>query len=243
MEESLTILIPVYNEESCIEPLAIEMNLFLSKVDIPTDVLFVNDGSIDNSGELIERVCEEDTRFRFISLKKNAGLSTALKAGIDTCTSTYIGYIDADLQTTSLDFLELLKYIKDYDLVLGYRKDRKDTIVKKASSFIANSFRQWLLGDTIIDIGCPLKLMRADIAKKLPFFKGMHRFIPNMVTLLLGSVKQIPVKHFPRYAGTPKYNLSNRLIGPFTDAIAFRWMQRRIIHYEIEKRSQTTSGE
>lgn len=238
MEESLTILVPVYNEENCIEQLVLEMNLFLYVVGIPTTVLFVNDGSTDKSGEHIERVCKEDPRYSFISLKQNAGLSAALKAGIDSCTSKYIGYIDSDLQTTPMDFLELMKYIQDFDLVLGYREDRQDKIVKKISSSIANSFRQWLLEDTIIDTGCPLKLMHTEIAKKFPFFKGMHRFIPNMVTLLLGSVKQIPVRHFPRYAGTPKYHLLNRLIGPFTDAIAFRWMQRRVIHYEINKRSQ-----
>jgi glycosyltransferase involved in cell wall biosynthesis len=164
-------------------------------------------------------------------------LSTALKAGIDYCKTPFIGYIDADLQTSPEDFSKLLEFIQHYDLVIGYRENRKDTSVKRASSYVANCFRQWLLKDTIIDTGCPLKIIKSDIAKKMPFFKGMHRFIPNMVVLLGGKVKQVPIRHFPRYAGTPKYNLMNRLIGPLVDALVFRWMQRNFINYRMKSMS------
>lgn len=237
MSESLTILIPVFNEEKCIQSLAVEMNKFLDKVSLPTGVLFINDGSNDRSLELIERVCLNDERYSFISLERNSGLSTALKAGIDHCKTTLIGYMDADLQTSPSDFLKLLDNMKECDLVTGYRIKRKDTIVKKLSSFMANSFRQWLLEDDIIDTGCPLKVMQADVAKRMPFFKGMHRFIPDTVILLGGKVKQVPIQHFPRYAGKPKYTLMNRLFGPLVDAIVFRWMQRNSIHYHIKKYS------
>lgn len=238
MHESLTILVPVYNEEDCIEPLFFAMNMFLDKAEIRTRVLFINDGSTDDSAELIEKVCRNDKRYSFISLEKNAGLSTALKAGIDHCQTPFIGYIDADLQTVPSDFSLLIEHMFQYDLVTGYRQKRKDTIVKKMSSLIANSFRQWLLHDDIIDTGCPLKIMRTDIAKQMPFFKGMHRFIPDMVLLLDGKVKQVPIHHFPRYAGTAKYNFLNRMIGPFIDAFVFRWMQRNAIHYHIKKLSR-----
>ena len=238
MEEVLTILVPLYNEEECIHSLFLAMNLFLVKSTVPTRVLFVNDGSTDGSADLIEKVCRHDHRYSFISLEKNSGLSTALKAGIDHSSTPFIGYIDADLQTVPSDFPLLMKHMYNYDLVTGYRANRKDTVVKRLSSLVANSFRQWLLHDDIIDTGCPLKIMRADVAKQMPFFKGMHRFIPDMVTLLGGTVKQVPVHHFPRYAGKAKYNLLNRMIGPLVDALIFRWMQRNAIHYHVKKLSR-----
>jgi glycosyltransferase involved in cell wall biosynthesis len=237
MEKSLTILVPVYNEEDCILPLALAMNRFLDEVNISVRVLFINDGSQDDSAKLIEIVCSRDSRYSFISLEGNNGLSTALKAGIDSCNTQFIGYIDADLQTTPSDFPKLIEFMNGYDLVTGFRKNRKDTVVKRLSSFIANSFRQWLLEDEIIDTGCPLKIMRADMAKKMPFFKGMHRFIPDMVILLGGKVKQVPIQHYPRYAGRAKYSLMNRMLGPLIDAFVFRWMQRNAIHYNIKKLS------
>lgn len=240
MEDLLTILVPVYNEEACILPLFIAMNKFLDLGGISARVLFINDGSTDKSAEEIQKICDLDDRYSVITLERNSGLSTALKAGIDQCNTTYLGYIDADLQTSPSDFPKLIQFINEYDLVMGYRENRKDTVIKRLSSIIANSFRQWLLKDEIIDTGCPLKIMRTDVAKKMPFFKGMHRFIPDMVMLLGGSVKQVPVQHFPRYAGKAKYHLMNRMIGPLMDALVFRWMQRNFIHYSIKKTDRET---
>ena len=120
MEEVLTILVPLYNEEECIHSLFVAMNLFLVKATVPTRVLFVNDGSTDGSADLIEKVCRHDHRYSFISLEKNSGLSTALKAGIDHSNTPFIGYIDADLQTVPSDFPLLMKHMYNYDLVTGY---------------------------------------------------------------------------------------------------------------------------
>ena len=243
MEKSLTILIPVYNEEDCISPLYFKMNKFLDQAAVGVQVLFIDDGSTDNSLQIIESLCSQDRRYSYISLEENSGLSAALKAGIEQSASTFIGYIDADLQTTPDDFPLLVEFMNDYDLVTGYRANRKDTFVKRLSSLIANSFRQWLLKDQIIDSCCPLKILRTDIAKRMPFFKGMHRFIPDMVILLGGEVKQLPVRHYPRHAGKAKYNLANRMIGPLIDAFVFRWMQRNIIRYRIKKLGIVTKYE
>ncbi|HEX8038540.1 MAG TPA: glycosyltransferase family 2 protein [Chryseosolibacter sp.] len=243
MEASLTILVPVYNEEDCIATLYTEMSRFLDQARIPISVLFINDGSTDRSAELIENVCGKDPRFSFITLEKNRGLSTALKAGIDSCDTDFVGYIDADLQTHPDDFVKLMEFMGSYEIVTGYRVNRKDTAVKRLSSRIANSFRQWLLHDDIIDICCPLKIIKTDIAKQMPFFKGMHRFIPDMVTLLGGKVKQVPVRHYPRFAGTAKYNLMNRILGPLIDAFVFRWMQRNAIRYKISRKITHVSAQ
>jgi dolichol-phosphate mannosyltransferase len=233
---SLTIIVPVFNEEDCLVPFCTAMEAFLAQCPLPVQVLFVNDGSTDNSLGLIREICRQNTAYSFISLDQNYGLSTALKAGIDQVTSTYVGYLDSDLQTSPLDFLLFLPYLPAYQMVNGIRQKRKDSLIKKMSSKIANAFRQSMIHDGITDTCCPLKIMDAGFAKRVPFFQGMHRFLPALVQLQGGQVKQIPVQHFERYAGYAKYHLWNRLWGPLQDTFAFRWMRKRYIHYQIKEK-------
>ncbi|NEM99056.1 glycosyltransferase [Pontibacter burrus] len=239
--KSLTIIVPVYNEIECLERFCESMGAFLQQTPLPTKVLFVNDGSKDGSAEKIRQICQRNTSYSFISLDKNYGLSTAIKAGIDNSESTYIGYIDSDLQTSPLDFLLYFEFLPTYQMVNGIRMGRKDTLVKKLSSKIANSFRRLMINDGIQDTCCPLKIMDTAYARRIPFFNGMHRFLPALIQLQGGSVKQVPVQHFERYAGTAKYHLFNRLWGPLNDTFAFRWMRSRYINYSLSDKhiSQT----
>jgi len=231
--QTLTIIVPVYNEEECLERFRDEMERFMADVPVKTSILFVNDGSTDNSLKIIKKICSIDSSYTWIALEKNRGLSTAIKAGIDHCRTELIGYIDADLQTTPLDFLGMLHHIPEYDMVNGIRQNRKDTFVKKISSAVANGFRKKLIGDGIQDTCCPLKIIKSEYAKRIPFFNGMHRFIPALVQHAGGTVMQVPVRHFPRYAGEAKYHLRNRLVGPFVDSLAVAWMKRRLIRYRL----------
>ena len=233
--QSLTILVPLYNEAECLPKLVEQLNAFLAASPMNTMILFVNDGSTDNSQELIESIAAQDARYHYLKLLSNKGLSTALKAGIDHTKTTLVGYIDADLQTSPMDFLLLLDHIPQFDLAMGIRVNRNDGLVKRISSKVANTVRRLLINDGIADTGCPLKIMKTEIAQAIPFFSGMHRFIPALFQLHGGTVKQIPVRHFPRYAGKAKYNLRNRMIKPFFDMLAFRWMRNRYVHYQIEK--------
>ncbi len=230
----LTIIIPVYNEEDNINSLEEKIGNFINGAEISVAALFVNDGSKDDSLSLIKEMCSRNENMYFLDMKGNEGLSTALKAGIDYTYSDLVGYIDADLQTNPLDFNLLLQYIDEYEMVAGIRVGRKDSFVKNMSSKIANGFRRKMTGDGISDTGCPLKIIRTDIAKKIPFFKGMHRFLPALVQMVGGTVKEVPVRHYPRVAGESKYHLFNRLIGPFRDCFAFRWMKKRYISYEVK---------
>ncbi len=229
----LTIVVPVYNEEGNILRLEKELGDFLGKAKVPSCVLFVNDGSQDNSERLLKEVCVRHADFYYLGLARNGGLSAAMKAGIDNSDSEFVGYIDADLQTTPEDFNSLLDYIEDYEMVMGIRTGRKDSFVKNMSSKIANGFRRSMTHDGVEDTGCPLKILRTDYAKRIPFFTGMHRFLPALIQLQNGKVKQIPVRHFPRLAGKSKYNLRNRLVGPFKDCFAYRWMKKRYINYQV----------
>ncbi len=232
----LTVIAPVYNEEESLAQFADEMGKYLAATPVPSIVLFVNDGSTDRSQEIIEEICSKRDAFHFIRLSENHGLSTAVKAGIDACDTELVGYIDTDIQTTPMDFIKYFEYFPEYDMVNGIRAKRKDTGVKKLSSKIANGFRRRMINDGIEDTGCPLKIIKSDYAKRIPFFDGMHRFIPALIQLQGGKVKQIPIQHFPRYAGTAKYHLWNRIRKPFMDTFAFRWMRKRYINYEIDKR-------
>jgi len=229
----LTIIIPVFNEEDNIDALEERLSLFLHKARYPACAMFVNDGSTDSSLERIREICRRHNRFFYISLEGNGGLSAALKAGIDKAESAYVGYMDADLQTAPEDFNLLLADIENHELVTGIRTNRKDSVFKKLQSRTANGFRRMMTHDGIQDTGCPLKVMHTECAKRIPFFKGMHRFLPALIMLQGGKVKQIPVRHFPRTAGKSKYHLWNRLVSPFADCFAYRWMRKRYINYLI----------
>lgn len=229
----LTIIVPVYNEEGNISRLEAELTHFLQISKIPACVLFVNDGSTDGSKSLMEQVCVKNTDFFFLNLEKNGGLSAAMKAGIDNTYSDYVGYIDADLQTSPEDFNLLIDHLGAYEMVMGIRTGRKDSFVKNMSSKIANGFRRAMTHDGVEDTGCPLKILKTDYAKRIPFFTGMHRFLPALIQLQYGRVKQVPVRHFPRIAGKSKYHLWNRLAGPFKDCFAYRWMKKRYINYNV----------
>lgn len=231
----LTIVVPVYNEQDNLGRVEKELKAFLPKSLVKTCVLFVNDGSKDGSLRMIEGICQRNPGFFFISSNENHGLSTAIKAGIDTTESKYTGYIDSDLQTNPEDFNLLLRYAPEYQLVSGIRAKRKDSAFKKLQSKIANGFRRKMTGDTATDTGCPLKVMWTSYAKRLPFFDGMHRFLPALMMLEEGKFKELPVRHYPRIAGVSKYHLWNRLKGPFLDCFAYRWMKKRYIRYTIEQ--------
>lgn len=235
-EYLLTIIVPLFNEEGNLPRLAKELSGYLCESTYNAKVLFVNDGSTDNSAMLVEQYCAGNHAFSFIHLKKNRGLSTALKAGIDQVETKYTGYIDADLQTSPYDFDLLMEYAEGYDLVTGIRQGRKDGMVKRISSTIANTIRRSVTHDGVSDTGCPLKVFRTDAARRIPFFKGMHRFLPALVQLGGGQVKEVPVRHYKRLAGKSNFHLYNRLLGPAADLIAFAWMRNRYIRYEISGR-------
>ena len=223
-----TILVPFFNEKENVPELERRLSEYLPKCSAqPCCVLFVNDGSTDGGDALVREACARHEDFFYADLERNNGLSGALKAGFALCESPLAGYIDADLQTDPEDFNLLLAEADRYPLVLGIRTERKDGFVKRVSSKIANSWRRIMTGDGIADTGCPLKVLWTPYAKELPLFKGMHRFIPALIQMQGGECREVPVRHYPRTAGKAKYNLANRLWGPFVDCFAFRWMRSR----------------
>ncbi len=232
---NFTIIIPIYNEEDNLLRVENELSNYIEKSSFLTKVLLVDDGSKDNSLKLIKEICQRNRSFEFITFEKNAGLSAAIKAGFDYTNTSWVGYIDADLQTSPEDFEKLIPYTKDFDLVTGVRSNRKDSFGKNLSSKIANGIRRSFTNDGMDDTGCPLKIIRTEMAKKIPMFSGLHRFLPAMILLQNGKVKQTPVNHFPRTAGESKFNMWNRLLGPLSDCFAYLWMKRKYINYQVKE--------
>ena len=231
-----TIIVPVYNEEDNLERVEKELLAYTKIATKKTAILLVNDGSSDKSQELIEAICQRNEAFNYILFEENRGLSAAIKAGFDYVETPLLGYIDSDLQTAPEDFNLLLQHIDEYDLVTGVRADRKDTFVKNMSSKIANGIRRTFTKDGMDDTGCPLKVIKSDYAKRIPMFKGLHRFLPAMILLQNGNIIQIPVQHFPRMAGTAKFGVWNRLIGPLMDCFAYLWMKKKYINYQVKSK-------
>jgi dolichol-phosphate mannosyltransferase len=228
-----TVIVPVYNEEDNLERVKDEFLAYFKIATKKTKVLFVNDGSTDKSLTSIKAICKNDDAFSYISFDKNRGLSAAIKAGFDHVDTPLLGYIDSDLQTTPKDFNLLLNHIGEYDLVTGVRANRKDSFVKNISSKIANGIRRAFTHDGMDDTGCPLKVIKTQFAQRIPMFRGLHRFLPAMILLQKGKVLQVPVQHFPRIAGTAKFGLWNRLLGPLMDCFAYLWMKKKYINYNV----------
>lgn len=233
-----TILVPVYNEQENIARLEETFRRYLPTASRRTCVLFVDDGSTDGSLDLLKLACDRNAYFYYLSFARNAGLSAAIKAGIDHTESPLVGYIDADLQTRPEDFERLLPLVSSHQLVTGVRTGRKDTFFKRFQSKFANAFRRMMTHDGATDTGCPLKVLRIGTARRLPLFNGMHRFLPALVLLQEGATyAEVPVPHYPRTAGASKFHLWNRLVSPLMDCFAYRWMRRRAINYRVGQTS------
>lgn len=238
MNHEFTIIVPVYNEQECLPQLFVQLKAYLGKASRPTKVLLVDDGSSDNSAKIITDYCDENENFGCLIFEGNFGKGAALKAAFDSTRTPLLGYLDADLQTYPEDFEKLLPFIGEYDLVTGWRRDRKDSIVKKISSRVGNGVRNMFTKDYMHDTGCPLKILKTSYAKNIPMFKGLQRFLPAMVLLQNGRIKEVEIPHYPRLAGQSKYNFKNRFMGPLLDCFAFVWMRKSYINYKVVHKNE-----
>ena len=138
MTDELTIIVPIFNEEESLTSFFAEMDKFLKVSPVATQILCVNDGSTDNSLDIIQDKSAKSKEYRIINLDRNYGLSSAVKAGIDHCTTSLVGYIDADLQTKPTDFMSYFEWFPEFDMVNGIRAKRQDNLVKRISSKVGN---------------------------------------------------------------------------------------------------------
>jgi len=233
----VSVVIPIKDERDNLVPLVEQLLKVLSSQrqsdTEPFEILFVDDGSTDGSGPLLDRLAAQHPELSVLHFDRNYGQTSAFDAGFRQAAGKLIVTLDGDLQFDPGDIPKLLPLAASYDLVCGWRKDRHDNLVRKLSSRIAFLFRNLVTGDPIHDTGCSLKVFRRQVLDRMPLFEGMHRFFPALARMRGFTVTEVPVRHLPRAHGRSKYGVGNRLFKSLYDLLAVRWMQSRCLRYRI----------
>lgn len=225
----LSIVIPVRNEAGSIEQLAREIGAALDPTGLSWEALWIDDASEDDSLRTLQRLRARDHRHRWAGLGRHQGQSTALAEGFRLARGDRIVTLDGDLQNDPADIPKLLAFSRTtgLDVVNGVRTRRRDGPVRRTSSRIANRFRNALTGESVTDVGCSLRVFPARAARRLPPFRGMHRFLPTLLRLQGCSVGEIPVGHRPRVHGRTNYGVHDRLWTGIVDTLGVRWLKKR----------------
>lgn len=223
----LSILIPIYNEEENIKILYEKLKLVLSGIKKNFEIIFVNDGSKDMSGERLNEIALRDQNVKVVHLRRNYGQTAAMVAGVDFASGEIIIPMDGDLQNDPMDIQRLLDKIDEgFDVVSGWRKDRKDDPVKRNFlSKVANWLISNVSGVPLHDYGCSLKAYRKDVIKDVRLYGEMHRFIPIYANWMGARLTEIPVTHYPRKFGVSKYGM-NRIIKVMLDLFVVEFLHR-----------------
>jgi dolichol-phosphate mannosyltransferase len=232
----LSVVVPVYNEEGSLRELLAELEPVVRSITSEYEVVFVNDGSTDGSARVLEEIAGSNPKVVVLRLDRNHGLSAALHAGFHRARGTLIASLDADLQNDPADLPRLVEAIHaGADFALGWRADRKDPFVKRASSKVANWWRNRRTESAIHDVTCPLKVMKRDVRDVFYPFHGLHRFLPTLAEMAGHRVVEVRVNHRARKHGTSKYGVWNRVFRGLRDLRAVRWMRDRRMTYRVER--------
>jgi len=234
----LSLVAPAHNEEANVDALVRESHAALESLGIPYEFVIVDDGSTDSTRARVESLMETRPWLRCVAMTdtppgKGNGQSAAFYAGFRAARGALIATLDADLQNDPADLKAMLGMMRSSgaDMVQGDRsRARRDNLVRRVGSIVGRRFRGWILGDTIRDTGCSLRIMRREIALGIPLeFKGMHRFIPVTARHLGYTVVEMSVHHRARMAGETKYGMGimKRAIPGLIDCFAIRWMRNR----------------
>jgi dolichol-phosphate mannosyltransferase len=246
-EPSLSVVIPVFNEAENVRPLLDQLGGAMADWPGRVEFLFVDDGSTDQTLELLKQAQEGDSRIRIARFRRNLGQTAAMAAGFRLAQGSAVVTVDGDLQNDPAEIPRLVEMLKDWDVVCGVRTRRQDSGWKRFSSRIANGFRNWATGDNIIDTGCTLKAYRKECLERLELYRGMHRFLPTLLKMRGYRVTQVTVGHHPRLHGKTKYGTWGRLVKGLGDVWAVRWMQKNQINFEshlelIEKTDEASAA-
>ena len=224
----LSLFLPVLDEEDNLRPMHAKIAAALDTLGKTAEVIYVDDGSTDNSLKVLRDLADEDDRVRVISLRRNYGQTAAMSAGIDAAKGDILIPMDADLQNDPADISRLLEKLDEgYDVVSGWRKDRQDKLIsRKIPSQIANKIISWIGDVPLHDYGCSLKAYRRDVIQDVRLYGEMHRFIPALASWAGASVDEVVVSQYPRRFGTSKYGIS-RTIRVILDLFTVKFL----LHY------------
>lgn len=209
----ISVVIPVYNEKENLFKLNSSLIEVLNKMGRPFEVIYIDDGSKDGTFSVIQTLCAQLSCIRAIRLRRNFGQTAAMSAGFDCARGEIIVAMDGDLQNDPADIPNLLSRLEEgYDVVNGWRKDRKDKLItRRMPSMIANAIIGITTGVRLHDYGCSLKAYRAEVIKNVPLYGELHRFIPALASIYGARITEMPVTHHPRVHGKSKYTLSRTL--------------------------------
>ncbi len=221
----VSIFIPVYNEEDNIILLQDKISAALNDQGFTYEVIYVDDGSKDASYSILKQIASKNYNIKVIKFRRNFGQTAAMSAGIDAAEGKVLIPMDSDLQNDPSDVPNLLNKINEgYDVVSGWRKNRKDTFIdRKLPSMLANKLISWLSGVNLHDYGCTLKAYRAEVLKDIRLYGELHRFIPICASWVGAKVTEIPVKHHERQFGKSKYGI-NRTFKVILDLILMKFL-------------------
>lgn len=232
----LSLVVPVHNEQANLEPLWQEIEALLEGLDEEAEVIFVNDGSTDDSSAVLDELRAADERIRVFDHDRNHGLTAALDCGFRNARGAVLGMMDADLQNPPGAIAVLLAALPGNDMVIGWRKERNDSWLKRVSSRIANNYRNWRTHEQVHDVGCGLKIFRREVIQKIKLYDGLHRFLPTLARMEGFRIAEVPVPHRPRASGESHYGVWNRLWKGLRDVRTVRWMWANRFTYEATER-------
>jgi glycosyltransferase involved in cell wall biosynthesis len=224
-EAEVSVILPVYNEEKNLQPLNSSLRESLERLGRSYEIIYVDDGSTDRSLEELREIAARDHRVKVVALRRNYGQTAAMSAGLDHAVGGILIPMDADGQNDPADIGKLIEKLdQGYDVVSGWRKERKDKLLtRRVPSSAANHLISRLSGVPLHDYGCSLKAYRREVLADVKLYGEMHRFIPIYASWAGASVTEIPVTHHPRRAGKSKYGLS-RTVKVVFDLITIKFM-------------------
>ena len=225
MLPELSVVVPVRNESLNLVELCNELTSTLEKWGRQYEVIIVDDGSVDNTFEILKELQAKDARFRIVRFRRNFGQTAGFAAGFSRARGRLIVTTDGDLQNDPNDIPAMIELLESgYDIVCGWRKDRKDRwLTRKLPSIIANWLISWATGVKLHDYGCSLKVFRSEVVKSLKLYGEMHRFLPAIASEMGVQIAETVVNHRPRRHGRSNYGLS-RTIRVILDLITVKFL-------------------
>ncbi len=235
MSIKYSVVIPVMNEEDNVKPLVKDLEKVMTQLGESWELLYIDDGSTDNTLKELEKLKAQHPQLRVIIFDQNYGQSSAFDAGFQYAKGEIIITMDGDRQNDPQDIPKMLHHLVNFDMVCGWRKDRKDPWTKTLTSKFSNSIRKRVCKDGLEDGNCSLKVFYREKMLKVKMYHGMHRFMPALFLIEGFTVGHIPVKHHERPMGVSKYSIFNRFLGPICDLLAVQWMRKRHLRYRVDK--------
>ncbi len=235
MQKDFSIVIPVYNEEESLRELVSNIKKAFAKIKKSYEIIFVDDGSTDNTLEILKGILGGSKQIRVLSFRRNLGKSPALMFGFKEATGKFIVTLDADLQDDPVNIMSLFQKLSknNFDIVTGWRKVRRDKIYKRLSSSIFNNIVSMLFGLKVHDLNSGLKIYTSKSAKDLKIYGGMHRFIPIIANEMGYKIGEKEILHHARKYGVSKYKFT-KILTDIPDLITIYFLTkytRRPLHF------------